>query len=107
MGLPVLPEPKDLKEFIKRVRSTVSEDRELEEIDQDNLAVWYGNKLPKYLWNHWKDALKEMGYSWQKFLRVLKLHTEDFIAWALHDTLNWEELIQKVISTLVRYSRKG
>ena len=69
MGLSKLPEPIDIKEFIKQARAGLGEGENLE---YDFQAVWSLNKPPKYLWNGWKQELQKMGVNWQIFLRVLK-----------------------------------
>ena len=51
-------------------------------IEWERLAVWYGNKLPSYLWNRWKAKLKEYEFNWQKFLKLMSYHTDDMVLWA-------------------------
>jgi len=97
------PEPKDIKEFITSVRNSI---KSSDSIDADTLAVWYLNKLPKYLWSMWKEVLISRGYNWQKFLRVMKLHTNDVILWALQDSLDWRRLVKRIIETLKRYEKQ-
>jgi len=46
------------------------------------------------------------GYTWQKFLRVLKLHTNDIILWALESKISWKELVSRITDTLRRYRRR-
>jgi hypothetical protein len=47
--------------------------------------------------------LRKQGYSWQRFIKVLKLVTGDIVLWALKDTLTWDELIKKISSMLETY----
>ncbi len=102
IGIP--PEPRDVKEFIKGFRQRVEEMEDSRDYEwMDFLAVWYRNKLPKYLWSSWKNELAPLGYSWQKFLRIMRLHAQDFILWAIYDKLTWNELISKICETLERY----
>ncbi len=103
MNIEIPPEPRDIKEFIVTLRRSLGGSSD---IDYDSLAVWYLNKLPKYLWNKWRDTLVPKGYNWQKFLRIIKLHTNDLILWALHDKLSWNELILRIIDTLKRYEKQ-
>jgi len=99
------PEPKNIKLFIRGVRSRVSKGNiSGDNIDWDSLAVWYLNKLPSYLWKYWKNELEKEGYTWQKFLKVLKLHTNDVILWALNEEINWKELLIRIRDTIERYS---
>ena len=100
MGLSRLPEPIDIKEFIKQVRAGLDEGENLE---YDSQAVWSLNKLPKYLWNGWKQELQERGVNWQIFLRILKLHTIDAIEWALRGTISWEEFLNRISKSVERY----
>ncbi len=101
MDLPVPPEPKEIKEFIKRHREKLSS---APDINHDSLAVWYLNKLPSYLWRYWKSSLESKGYTWQKFVKVLKYATDDIIDWALYDNLEWNGLLKKLAKLLERYS---
>ena len=103
MGLSIPKEPNDLKDLIKIIRSRL---RSGDDIEYDSLAVWSFNRLPKYLWEHWKEELKRKGISWQKFLKILKFHTNDIISWALRDELNWRDLVLKVIHTLTYYAKE-
>ena len=100
INLPEPPEPTDIKDFIKNIRIRLGPDSD---IDWDSLAVWYLNKLPSYLWRHWKSYLEPRGFSWQKFIKVLKYNTNDIISWALTDEITWSELISEIIRTLSRY----
>jgi len=100
MRLSRLPEPIDIKEFIKQVRASFDED---ENPEYDFQAVWSLNKLPKYLWNGWKQELRKMGVNWQTFLRILKLHTIDAVEWALRETMSWEEFLNRISESVEWY----
>lgn len=100
MALRKLPEPNDIKQFIRQVRESLDEGENLE---YDSQAVWSLNKLPKYLWSGWKHELKRKGVNWQMFLRILKFHTIDAIEWALRDTLSWEEFLNRISKSVERY----
>ena len=102
--LHIPPEPKDIKELITDFRNNI---KTSDSIDADTQAVWYLNKLPRYLWNIWKDTLTTRGYNWQKFLRVIKLHTNDIILWALQNKLEWHQLIERITETLKRYEKQS
>ena len=101
MDLPVPPEPKDIKMFIKEQRKRLGPESN---IDYDSLAVWYLNKLPSYLWKHWKIHLESKGYTWQRFVKVLKYSTSDIIEWALYDNLEWDKLVNRLAELLDRYA---
>ena len=101
MELPIPPEPKEIKEFIKKQRGKLGS---VPDIDHDSLAVWYLNKLPSYLWRYWKSGLESVGYTWQKFIKVVKYATDDIIDWALYDNLEWDELVKKLVRLLERYA---
>lgn len=103
MSLRRLPEPTDIKELIKQVREGLDEG---ENIEYDSQAVWSLNRLPKYLWNGWKEELRSMGVNWQTFLRILKLHTIDAIEWALRGTITWEEFLNRVSKSIEHYGVK-
>ncbi|PUA31712.1 MAG: hypothetical protein B7O98_08800 [Zestosphaera tikiterensis] len=104
IGLSTPEEPKDVKNFIKSVRAGLGESPNM---DYDSLAVWSFNRLPKYLWKLWGDELIKRGITWQKFLRILKLHTIDIVEWALRDSLSWEELVKRIEKSIDSYSRSG
>lgn len=103
MSLENIDEPLDIKEFIKKVRADLGGDNN---IDFDALAVWSFNRLPKFFWDNWKVELKKKGVDWQLFLKILKMHTDDFIKWALYDKMDWEEVVNRVKSTVEQYMRR-
>lgn len=93
MSLHTPKEPQHVKEWIKS----------LEEISPktpgvrwDSLNVWYGNQLPKYLWDEWKNELKPRGFTWQKFLKLLCNRTDSILMWykGLHP---WEQFIRDTV----------
>lgn len=102
LSLPIPEEPRDLKDFLKKQRSSISS---VNDVDLDSLIVWYMNRFPSYLWSFWRDHLVSYGYTWQKFVRVLKYATNDIISWALYDEINWNELISRITRLLERYAR--
>jgi len=65
----------------------------------NSLNVWYGNQLPKYLWNEWENDLKPKGFSWQKFLRLLKHRTDKIILW-YKGIIKWEELVKEFVDLI-------
>ena len=104
MGLPHIEEPVHVKSRIKQLWQVMCNGST---IDCDMLVVWSNNELPKYLWDRWSNVLKHHGYSWQKFLKALRLTTRDMILWALKDSLTWDELIERIAHTLEIYSGGG
>jgi hypothetical protein len=72
------PEPAEVKKWILEVRKRLGPS---EGNDWDSLAVWYGNRIPKYLWSVRKSALVREGFTWQRFLRLLKYRTDDALLW--------------------------
>ncbi len=99
----ILPEePKDVKELIKYVRNRLGGEGN---IDYDSLSVWAFNRLPKYLWECWGAELRRRGVTWQKFLKIMKLHTSDIVAWALYDQLEWSEVVRRIERTIETYSK--
>ncbi|MDO8572921.1 MAG: hypothetical protein Q7S11_04110 [bacterium] len=65
----------------------------------DAYILWAGNKLPKYLWDHWKDDLKPLGINWQKFMRILHHRTDVGVMW-YQGTLPWADFVQKVVELM-------
>jgi hypothetical protein len=94
MKLSIPPEPIKLKPKSKHHKS----DRQW---DIDTLAIWFGNKLPSYLWKEggWSKPLKESGYNWQSFLKILSLHKKEMIKWS-RNALSWKEFLLKVQDTI-------
>ena len=102
-GLPIPEEPRDIKNFIKSVRAGLGGSAN---VDYDSLAVWSFNRLPKYLWEFWRDELKKRGITWQMFLRLLNLHTLDVVEWAIYDRLGWVDLVKRITATIENYSKR-
>ena len=100
-------EPTEIKELIQAVRVRMGGESSYSDVDHDSLAVWSFNRLPKYLWEQWKNDLRERGITWQKFLRILKLHTLDIIEWALRESMTWPELVKKIEKSIDNYSALG
>jgi len=67
----------------------------------DSLLIWFGNRLPSYLWNEggWATPLKEAGFNWQSFLKVLSLHKKDMIQWS-RNGITWSELLHNIEQTI-------
>jgi hypothetical protein len=67
--------------------------------DWDSYVVWAGNKLPKYLWDHWKGDLKSAGITWQKFMRLLRYRTDVGVMW-YKGALPWNEFVARVLNLI-------
>jgi hypothetical protein len=69
--------------------------------DIDSLSIWFGNKIPSYLWREggWSTQLKSRGYNWQDFLKILSLHKKEMIKWS-RNKLSWKELLSKIEETI-------
>lgn len=92
MALPTPKEPKHVKEWIKSVEQGTSKTSST--INCDSLNVWYGNRLPKYLWDEWKNDLKPRGFTWQKFLKLLSHRTDAVLLW-YKGMYTWEQFIKE------------
>jgi len=94
MRLSIPPEPTIIKnQFGKEINKI--------EMKIETLTLWFGNRLPSYLWNEggWAKPLKKEGYNWQSFLKILSLHKKDMIKWSW-DTLSWRDFLIKIQETL-------
>ena len=94
MRLNIPPEPKLFKDhFIKQKQNI--------ETKIDSLMFWFGNQLPSYLWKEsgWSKPLKNEGYNWQSFLKILALHKKDMIKWSWN-TITWRELLLRIQQTI-------
>ena len=94
MELTIPPEPTILKKQSKQQKT-------MHEWDIDSLVMWFGNRLPTYLWNDagWSKPLKDEGYNWQSFLKILSLHKKDIICWS-HDAITWKDFLLKLQETI-------
>jgi len=93
----VPPEPLALKKLIRSSMNKYAG----EHWHTDKFLVWFGNRLPSYLWTEckWKRILVKKGWTWQSFLKLLSKKTDNFVRWAKGE-LNWELLISGVIEDL-------
>ena len=93
MKFTIPPEPVILKEN--------SNNQNEKKWDIDSLALWFGNKLPSYLWKEggWSKPLKASGYNWQSFLKILSLHKKDMIRWS-RNAISWRDLLLKIEETV-------
>jgi tetratricopeptide (TPR) repeat protein len=96
MLLPVPPEPRDIKKWMRSLKESQFGDPT---INWDSYVVWAGNKLPKYLWQSWKSNLKPAGFTWQKFMRVLRHRTDVGVMW-FKGAMPWEEFVAKVTALI-------
>ncbi len=94
MNLLKPPEPITLKKQSKELSNE-------KDWKVDSLVAWFGNRLPSYLWKEsgWSKPLKEQGFNWQSFLKILSLHKKDMISWS-RDSITWNELLLKIEETL-------
>jgi hypothetical protein len=93
------PEPVEIKEAVRTLMGSMTGGEE----DWGTLAVWYGNKIPQYLWTDqgWKRRLSKRGWKWQDFLNLLSRHTQDMIQWA-NNRMSWEKLVEAIENDLGR-----
>jgi len=89
-------EPVELKE---RMQNWEYQGSSNPDIYWDSFVVWAGNQLPKYLWREWKEDLVTVGFTWQRFLKLLKFRTDKAILW-FRDSLSWDEFIKEIISLI-------
>lgn len=96
MNLTRIEEPKSLKSFMEALKTEHATDPR---VDWDSFVVWAGNQLPKYLWSKWKDELKADGFTWQSFLKILRLRTDIVLKW-FNGHLLWNEFVVQTIELL-------
>src|SRR3989338_4012038 len=92
MLLNIPPEPTELRDWMQSLKRNQFNEPA---INWDAYVVWAGNKLPKYLWDHWKSDLKPLGITWQKFMRILRHRTDVGVMW-YQGALPWADFVQKV-----------
>ena len=96
MTLSLPKEPGHIKDWIDSVEKMTGK---TPGVNWDSLNVWYGNKLPQYLWNDWKSILKPQGFTWQKFLQLLKHRTDAVLLW--HKGMyTWKQFIEATIDLI-------
>ncbi len=94
LKLPYPPEPEEVKKWIRNMEMHTGGGK-----NWDSLDVWYGNQLPKYLWDQWKDELKPTGFTWQKFLKLLSRRTDSILLW-YKGAHSWEVFVKSVIDLI-------
>ena len=94
MAFTIPPEPTTLKKLIHDQKKDIGG-------KIDSLSLWFGNRLPSYLWKDggWSKKLKEEGYNWQGFLKIFSLHKKDMIRWC-GGSLTWKELLMQLQDTI-------
>jgi len=94
MKLTIPPEPEKLKKQFMKQKEEI-------ELKIDSLTLWLGNRLPSYIWKNggWSKPLKEEGYNWQSFLKILSLHKIEMIKWS-RNTLSWRDFLLKIQETI-------
>jgi len=88
------PEPATLKKQFQNQKKEL-------EIKFDSLSLWFGNKLPSYIWKEggWSKKLKEEGYNWQGFLKIFSLHKKEMIRWS-GNSITWKEFLLQLQDTI-------
>src|SRR4030042_1909576 len=89
-------EPQEVKAFITGIAKQNEFDKE---IRWDSFSVWAGNQLQKYLWREWKDTLSSNGFTWQKFMKLLKHRTDKAILWSTGD-ISWSKFIDEIFQLI-------
>ena len=96
MMLEIPKEPKHVKNWIESIERGSTK---TPGIKWDRLYVWYGNQLPKYLWDEWKRDLKPRGFTWQKFLKLLRYRTDAVLLW-YKGAYTWGQFIMETINLI-------
>lgn len=95
MLLSIPPEPIEIRNWISSLRQHLPS----ESSKKEDTVIWTGNKLPKYLWDSWKNDLKLSGITWQKFMRILNHRTDVGIMW-YQGSLPWADFVKRVIELI-------
>jgi hypothetical protein len=103
MELSPIGEPMQIKSKIKQMSMVMCSSNDA---DCHKVVVRSNNELVKYLWDAWSEKLRMHEYSWQKFLKILKLMTGDIILWAIKDVITWNELLGRISSILKAYGER-
>lgn len=95
MGIDPPEEPVEIKKQILELRGSLGSNNKIDW----KLAVWYGNRIPQYLWGAWKEELAKKGFTWQKFLKLLRYRTDDAFLWVAGE-MSWRDFMKKVLESL-------
>lgn len=85
-------EPREIRDWMLSLEKKMSFENI---VYKDTYIVWSGNKLPKYLWDYWKNDLKPLGLTWQKFMKILHHRTDIGVLW-YQGKLPWADFIKKI-----------
>jgi len=98
--LPIPPEPVHIKKQISDIYSHLR----VSSMEDKSLLVWFGNPIPSYLWSKsgWGRVLRPCGLTWQMFLKICSLHTQDMIKWVEGD-MAWDELIERIRTSVRKH----
>jgi len=88
VGFRTPKEPEDIKKKIMYARSQHKGYR----------RALIGIEVPSYLWSHWKGELKNRGYAWSEFLKLMK-DVGETTSWAF-GKLSWEDFVRKVVLSI-------
>jgi len=94
MNFSIPPEPDIIKKEFNKEKDEI-------ETKIDSLTLWFGNRLPSYLWKDsgWSKPLKNEGYNWQSFLKIFSLHKREMIKWS-RNTLSWKDFLKIIQETI-------
>jgi hypothetical protein len=95
-NLKIFKEPMTLKNALSALRLELEKKTS---IDWDSTTVWAGNKLQQYIWENWKKDLMDQGFSWPKFLKLMRFNTDYAILW-LYDKVSWEDFLNKIKASI-------
>jgi hypothetical protein len=87
------PEPADIKTWMKHVHQMMYVGPG---VNWEPAVIWAGNRLPKYFWDHWKAELKQRGFTWQMFMRVMRYRTDNILLW-YRGSLPWSKLVGTIV----------
>lgn len=96
MKLYIPKEPKDILRQMNAWRESLPRD---EKREHDSFVVWFRNALPQYLWQEWKDELILRGFTWQKFLKLLRMRTDTVLAW-FKGIRAWENTAKDIVELI-------
>lgn len=96
MILTTPPEPKEIKDWMMSLKNAPGNSSLAA---NDTYIIWAGNKIPKYLWDAWKNDLKELGFNWQRFTKTLRHRTDVAVQW-YQGGLLWGDFCKKISDLL-------
>ena len=89
------PEPREIKETLRKMAEATG---------PAPYIVFAGNRLAKYLWDHWAPQLRVMGHTWASLLRAMSETVDKALDWIM-GRAGWEDYVEHLARRLEEASK--